>query len=103
MGNTWKPISKEELDKIIESDLKKCNSQQLAFWEKYSVNLRKAPIDRFNEIESVFVVAMKDNEAMYYEDIEEGFNISPLDNNGKILERGCNQNDLSVALNYWIS
>jgi hypothetical protein len=38
---------------------------------------------------------------MYWEDIEEGFGISAVDADGRILERDCNQSDLVRALNAW--
>ena len=39
---------------------------------------------------------------MYWEDVEEGFNISPLTPDGRVLEHWCNQDDLGIALNHWI-
>ena len=58
--------------------------------------------ERYGLIEEVFIVAQRDNEVMYYEDIEDGFNYSPLDQNGKILKPWCNQDELKVALWRWI-
>jgi hypothetical protein len=34
--------------------------------------------------------------------VEDGFNVSPTDSNGEILEHWCNQDDLKFALDYWI-
>jgi hypothetical protein len=39
---------------------------------------------------------------IYWEDIEEGFNLSPIAPNGHILEYWCNQDPLQVALNAWV-
>ncbi len=103
MGDTWEPITKAKLGKIIERDLKLCDTRQLAVWKKYSVIPKKAPIDRNNQTGYVFIVAIKNNEAMYYEDVEEGFNLSPLGEDGKILEHWCNQDELPFALNNWIN
>ncbi len=39
---------------------------------------------------------------MYWEDVEEGFNISGLSSDGMILEHGCNQDELHTALQRWL-
>jgi hypothetical protein len=49
----------------------------------------------------VFVVAQKGDEVMYFEDKEMGFNFSPLDKKGRIVEHLCNQDDLKAALLRW--
>jgi hypothetical protein len=49
----------------------------------------------------VFIVAKNGAEAMYYEDVEEGFNFSPISENGEILEPGWNQDELKYALWRW--
>ena len=46
-------------------------------------------------------MAKRDNEVMYYEDVEDGFNFSPLSTNGEILEHSCNQHELKYALRRW--
>jgi len=38
---------------------------------------------------------------MYWEDVEEGFNTSPIGSDGMILEHRCNQDELCQALGYW--
>ena len=50
----------------------------------------------------VVVVARNVNEVIYYEDVEDGFNVSPLGPRGEILEHWCNQDELRLALNCWI-
>ena len=45
------------------------------------------------------MVAVKDGEVLYYEDVEDGFNRSPLSESGDVLEHWCNQDDHSSALN----
>ena len=49
-------------------------------------------------IEDVYVVARRGDEVMYYEDVEEGFNISPAPSDGMPLMHWCYQDDLQVAL-----
>lgn len=61
-----------------------------------------APIVRYGQSENVVVVAVRMNQVIYYEDVEEGFNLSPVGPDGVILEHWCNQDDLGKALDRWI-
>jgi hypothetical protein len=99
---TWRPITAAELDELIASQLLGCEPSIAAVFESYKVAPFAAPIERNGRIESVFVVARKDNEVMYYEDVEEGFNFSPISPDGRILEHWCNQDDLGIALRRWL-
>ena len=44
------------------------------------------------------MVARKGNEVIYYEDIEGGFNVSPVGPDGEIPEHRCNRDELRFAL-----
>lgn len=100
MGN-WKPTTEQDLNEIIKGELRYCKPAQLKTWKEFSIKPYKAKIIRYGATEYVFIVAVKDNEAMYYEDVEEGFNFSPLGKDGEILEHWCNQDELFIALNKW--
>ncbi|HEY3770332.1 MAG TPA: hypothetical protein VGN44_16790 [Candidatus Angelobacter sp.] len=76
--------------------------KQVAAFQRYAVEFYVAPIFRYEKKENVVVVAGKENEAIYWEDVEEGFNVSPVDSDGQILEHWCNQDELGLALNAWI-
>jgi hypothetical protein len=67
---TWKPITAAELDALIASQLSGCEPGVAAVFESYKIAPFAAPIERYGRIESVFVVAQKDDEVMYYEDVE---------------------------------
>ena len=95
----WKPATIDEVKEIVKADLKRCNADQVAVFQQYSVEPLLAPIVRYGKEESVVVVARKSNEVIYWEDVEEGFNISVVGPEGRILEHWCNQDNLSVALN----
>ncbi len=99
--NQWVPITEEEMLKRLNEEWNDCSDKRKAIFEKYRVPLKKHPIERNGKTEHVFVVARKGNEVMYYEDVEEGFNISPISPDGKILEHGCNQDELKHALRHW--
>jgi hypothetical protein len=45
--------------------------------------------------EFVFVVAQYQGKVLYYSDVEDGWELEALNNNGGITERGCNQFRLS--------
>jgi hypothetical protein len=99
----WKPASIEEVGSIINRDLADCDAKQREVFERYKVAPYPAPIVRYGEMESAVVVARKGNEVIYWEDVEEGFNISLVTPDGRICEHWCNQDDLGLALNTWIS
>lgn len=98
----WQPATVEEVKRIVHRDLKACDDAQLAAFEKYSVEPYIAPIVRSGRNETVVVVARKQNQVIYWEDVEDGFNISPVSAEGRILEHWCNQDELAFALNAWI-
>ncbi len=100
---TWTPTTIEEAKAIVREQLAACDDEQRLAYSTYAVEPFLARIERFGGLEEVVVVAKKGNEAMYWEDVEEGFNIAPIDENGLLLARWCNQDDLMHALNYWIA
>jgi len=95
----WKPATIDEVKDILRADLKRCNPKQIEIFQQYSVEPYFAPIVRYGKEENVVVVAQKSDEVIYWEDVEEGFNISLAGPGGRIVEHWCNQDDLSVALN----
>jgi hypothetical protein len=98
----WKPASIETVKQSVKEDLANCEPQQTAAFEANGVEPRLAPITRYGKLEYVFVVAQKGDQVIYWEDIEEGFGVSEVDSDGRILEHDCNQNNLGTALNAWI-
>jgi hypothetical protein len=98
----WKPATVEAVKKIIEGDLPACDDEQIATFKKYAVEPYLAPISRCGKMETVVVVARRRDEVIYWEDVEEGFNLSPVTSDGRILEHWCNQDELRLALNAWI-
>lgn len=98
----WQPATIDEVKEIVEEDLKDCDAAQVAVYQKYAVEPFVAPIERYGKVESVVVVARKGNQVIYWEDTEYGFNVSPISEDGRILEHWCNQDELKYALNAWI-
>jgi len=98
----WKPASIESVKQIVREGLADCDEEQAAVFSAFCVEPRLAPIVRCGKLENVVVVAQKENQVIYWEDVEEGFGVSPVSADGRILEQDCNQNDLGLALNAWI-
>jgi hypothetical protein len=96
------PTTVEEVKKIVRDDLAECDEEQVVVFKRYAVEPYVAPILRYGEIENAVVVARKGDEVIYWEDVEEGFNLSPVASDGRILEHWCNQDELRFALNTWI-
>src|SRR5678815_3721764 len=98
----WQPATVDQVNEIVARDLKNCDSAQLVAFETYRVKPFTAPIMRYGELESVVVVARKGDQVIYYEDVEDGFNVSPINQYGEILKHWCNQDELRYALNAWL-
>ena len=97
----WRPATIKEVQRIAEQGLKTCDAGQVRAFKQYAITPYMAPILRYGKKERVVVVARKDNEVISWEDVEEGFNVSPVDSEGQILHR-CNYDELGFALNAWI-
>lgn len=99
----WAPASIIEVMQRVKQDLSECSPDQAAAYAKYAVNPYRASIDRYGQREMVVVVARCHNQALYWEDVEEGFNVSPIGEDGTILEHGCNQDSLGQAISRWVA
>lgn len=98
----WRPATIDEVNELVAKDLTACDSEQLAAFDKYRVEAFFAPIVRYGNLESVVVVARNGDQVIYYEDVDDGFNVSPISPDGRVLEHWCNQDELRFALNAWI-
>ena len=98
----WQPATIAKVKEIVARDLKACDREQLAAFDKYRVAPFSAPIVRYRKRRSVVVVARNGDQVIDYEDIEDGFNVSPVSPDGWVLEHWCNQDKLGFALNAWI-
>jgi hypothetical protein len=91
----WKPIELNELyDEILktESDL---NGDLLNFWQLIKIDPEKWSEPQFgNEGGGFWVVAICGRKVIWYNDIEEGFNISYYKEYGKMIGYYCNQDEL---------
>src|ERR1035438_6985987 len=98
----WKPTTIAAVRQRVESDLASGDDEQVRAFKKYAVEPYFAAISRYDKMGNVAVIGQRQDEVLYWEDVEEGFNISPVDRSGRILEHQCNQDALGLALNSWI-
>ena len=92
----------EEVQSLIDTELTDCTPEQKVLFAKHRVPLRATLIERYGNLESAFVAAQRGDEVMYYEDIEGGWNFSPLTAEGHIAQHWCNQDELKCALWRWM-
>ena len=99
---SWTPIKESDLENLLEKELEKCSIEILNIYKKYAIKPKRYKIKRHGNYEEVFVVAICNSEALYYEDVEEGFNFSSISSEGILLEHSCNQDDICYALYNWL-
>jgi len=95
---TWSPFTREELEALIAKQLPSLTVEQRELYDRIKVPLRSVSILRFGSLESVYVLAQRGNTAIYYEDVEDGFNISDLAPDGSIATPGFEQWELRHVL-----
>ncbi|MEO9531108.1 MAG: hypothetical protein ABJG68_06345 [Crocinitomicaceae bacterium] len=97
---TWNPISKTEILEKIKFFESNGAPVLISLWNKY-----KVPVVKWQEKEygskgnGFWVVATTNSFVVWYNDIEEGFNISEYKTTGEIDEYSCEQDDLAISLN----
>ena len=93
---TWEPISKEDLRELLNVSFTK---EQKQLWDSIRIVPEKWKEDVHGaEGNGFWVVGIYNKNVIWYNDIEEGFNISPYTTLGKIDEYGCEQDELNWAL-----
>lgn len=91
----WPPITLEKITTMIGYVPFFLNEEQLKLWDFIKLTPQKWQEHTMGEEGGGFwVVAIAGNNAIYYNDIEEGFNISSYSQYGILDEYGCNQSEL---------
>jgi hypothetical protein len=95
----WEPISEAELrDKIVAAE-KRMSPHLLHLWHAIRIKPEKWAEDSYGTLGGGFwVVAIIGSTAIWYNDIEEGFNYSSYTVAGKLAEYYCNQDELEMAV-----
>lgn len=95
----WEPITSEELSLEISKGEKEMSLENFQFWNEIKFTPIKWAEHEFgDEGEGFWAVAKYKNFVLYYNDIEEGFNISEFGKEGEIKEYGAEQDELQIAL-----
>lgn len=94
----WQPVSLAELQELVSKELQRCTQNQKEAFTLFRVPFYQVPVHRFGKRESVWVVAKLPSALLYYEDVEEGFELGILDEDGALQDHGCHQYELSHVL-----
>ncbi|MEI6949020.1 hypothetical protein V9K67_17680 [Paraflavisolibacter sp. H34] len=101
----WTPITLEELESMMARHQAEMDSKQLRLWSLIRTPPVKWSEDEYgNEGGGFWVVGLFGNYVLWYNDIEEGFNIGTYTVYGKIDEYACEQYHLNHSVNqiYWL-
>ena len=95
----WQPIPLSDLEQLIAQQLAACSSETRALYELNAVQKMKWSLSPWGDAGGGFwVIAVLGNTALWYNDIEEGFNTSTYVQEGTIENYWCNQDTLHQAL-----
>ena len=97
----WKPLSRDELKSTIARELAECSEEQRAYFKRVAFEPTKWSQSPYGDEGGGFwAVAADDNRVLWYNDIEDGFNVSTYTDWGTIPanEYWCNQDELKFAL-----
>lgn len=95
----WQPVSLSDLEALIHSAHVRMEIGQRRLWEQIRITPEKWIQHPWGDLGGGFwVVATTDQTVIWYNDIEEGFNVSPYTVHGTIDEYRCNQDELEIAL-----
>jgi hypothetical protein len=97
----WRPLAREELQRTVERELADCSDEQRAYFNTVAFEPAKwsqAPYG--DEGGGFWAIAADDSRVLWYNDIEDGFNVSAFTEWGTIPtnEYWCNQDELRFAL-----
>jgi hypothetical protein len=95
----WKPIIIDKLEAVIEESELDMSKGCLRFWEYIKINPEKWNLSPEGDVGGGFwVVAVIGKTCIYYNDIEDGFNVSSYETFGRIDNYNCNQSDLLTSV-----
>jgi hypothetical protein len=96
---TWTPITIEEIYDMILATERDLNGELLNFWELIKIYPEKWNEETYGkEGNGFWVVGLIGRRVIYFNDIEEGFNISDYKTYGTIDNYFCNQDKLVWAI-----
>jgi len=96
--------SKQEFNELLEEQVTQLAGDAARAFAPCRVPIATAVIRRSAAAgdETVFYVAMTLDGILYFDDVEYGFNFSPLDSSGMILQPGGSQMNLADGVRTWL-
>ena len=95
----WTPITLDEILNLINQGVSKMTLEQQELWNQISINPTKWIEEEYGkEGNGFWVVAFTKNKVIWYNDIEDGFNISNYSTKGRIDEYGAEQDELQWTI-----
>lgn len=97
----WEPISRESLEELIAEQVADATREDRALFARAAVAPAKWQLSPWGDLGGGFwVVAVMEDRVLWYNDIEDGFNVSRFVTFGIIpsTEYWCNQDELRWAL-----
>jgi len=100
----WQPISEAALRKRIAQGVKRMDAKAHRLWDAIRIEPEKWRLSPYGDAGGGFwVVAIIGRSAIWYNDIDEGFNRSRYSEYGRIEDYWRNDDELEVTLGYLMS
>jgi len=88
----WQPYQQSEIQEMIDVGCQKLKPEERKFWEQVKVNPQQWQLSPWGDQGGGFwVVAIYSNKVLWFNDIEEGWNVSTYQEQGVIQEYWCDQ------------
>lgn len=94
----WRPITIPELEAMVAEQLDACSPAQQAAFARFRVPFHPVPLARVGAVESALVVARLPGGLLYFEDVEQGFEVGTPGADGILPDIGCHQFQLTHVL-----
>lgn len=95
----WEAISEDALLELVEAAEVAMEPPVFAFWQRVRIRPVKWRLSPWGDMGGGFwVVALMGQECIWYNDIEDGFNISRFETVGSITDYWCNQTELDRCI-----
>lgn len=92
--------TRDEFDSLVAAQAASLDADQETILETYRVVPWQAIMRRSEQMryEAVWVLAEREGQVLYFDDVEWGWNLSEVDDSGRILRPGGGQCELQVVL-----
>lgn len=98
----WHPALYAEIDEMVQAAELQMEPAVQAFWGRISVVPQKWQLPIWGDAGGGFwVVALMGQECIYFNDIEDGFNVGQFDTLGIIRYYGCEQDELEHCIRFY--